>query len=147
MGVIYSTKYPLKQIIFSLLIVFTILFYIFWGVFHFTVIIAIGIISIYLISITMIPIFILNEDSFSRFYFLKPFNAEYIYKLNDIQKIEIKQNRQGYQAFPTMKVFFKENNKERKHLFHFIKGAQEDFDNLIAEAQNKKIDIRLLSGN
>lgn len=147
MRVVYRTKYPLKQILFSLIIVLVILFYIFWGLFHFTIIIAIGIISIYLISITMIPVFILKEDSFVRFYFLKPFNSKYVYLLNDIQKIEVKQNRQGYQAFPTMKVYFKKNEEVKKHLFYFIKGTQKDFDNLVEKAQSKKIDIKLLSGN
>lgn len=147
MKVIYRTKYPLKQILISMLIVFAILFYILWGLFHFTIIIAIGVMSIFLVSVTMIPVFILDENSFSRFYFLKPFKAKYIYQINNIQKIEVRQNRQGYQAFPTMKVFFEKNGRIENHLFYYIKDSQKDFNNLIEKAQREKINIKILSGN
>lgn len=95
----------------------------------------------------MVPVFVLKNDSLSRFYFLRPFNKVRTYPLNNIERIEVKQKRQGYQSFPTMRIFFTENGKRKKHLFYFIKDSQKDFDNFIQEVKDKNINIRLLLGN
>lgn len=144
---IYRTKYPSKEISISFVFILGVLLYIFWGILNYYIITLIGLISLYLISVTMIPIFILKEKSFNRKYFLKPFNSCYKYNLSEIEKIEIRQNRQGYQSFPTMKIFFKQKGKVKKDLFHFIKSSQKDIDKLISESKKKNINIMLLKGN
>ncbi len=144
---IYHTKYPLKQVLISMFVLLGILTYIFWGVLHFVAIIGIMFLAILLISITLIPIFILREDALVRTYNLRPFNKIYIYQLRDIEKIEIKQDRQGSKAFPTMKIFFTENGKAKNHFFHFIKDTQEDFNRLTQKMRETGITVELLSGN
>lgn len=144
---IYRTKYPSKQVLISIFVILGILSYIFWGVLHFTIIIGIAALSIFLISIVLIPIFVLREDVLVRLYSLRPFNTKFVYGLNNIEKIEVKQNRQGYQAFPTMKIFFTENGKQKNHLFHFIKDTQEDFNQLLEKMKEAGILLEVLSGN
>ncbi|WP_411032230.1 hypothetical protein [Spongiimicrobium sp. 3-5] len=144
---IYRTKYPLKQVFISILVILAILLYIFWGLLHFVFILLIGIVGIFLISNILIPIFVLQEKALIRLYTLRPFSSKYIYQIEDIKKIEIKQERQGYQAFPSMKIFFLEKGRERKHHFHFIKDTQEDFDSFVQKMKENGVDVKLLSGN
>ena len=144
---IYRTKYPTKEISISFVFILGVLLYIFWGILSYYIILLIGLISLYLISITMIPIFILKDNSFNRKYFLKPFCSYYKYAISEIEKIEIRQNRQGYQSFPTMKIFYKQKGKIKKDLFHFIKNSQKDIDKLIVESKKKNIKVILLKGN
>lgn len=144
---VYRTKYPLKQVFISTFVIIAILLYIFWGLLHFVFIISIGAIGIFLISNILIPTFVLQEKALIRLYTLRPFSSKYIYQIDDIKKIEIKQDRQGYQAFPSMKIFFSEKSRERKHHFHFIKDTQEDFDRFVQKIKENGIKVELLSGN
>lgn len=144
---IYRTKYPLKQIFFASILILVIILYIFWGLLHVAIILGIAALSIFLISSTLTPIFILKDDKLIRSYPSRPFAINYIYPIHSIDKIEVKQNRQGYQAFPTMKIFFLQNSKAKKHLFYFIKDNQKDFDNLFKKMKEQGIDVKFLMGN
>ena len=144
---IYRTKFPFKQIFFSSILILIIFLYIFWGLFHLTIIIALVVLSAYLISSTLTPIFILKDEKLVRSYPSRPFATNYIYPIHSINKIEVKQNRKGYQAFPTMKVFFLQNGKEKKHLFYFIMNNKKDIDNLFKELKEQGIDLKFLRGN
>ncbi len=143
----YRTKYPLKKTLYFTLVLSIIYFYIFWGLFHFLVIIGFVILSTYLISITMIPVFVLKNSTLNRVYLFKPFRARYSYEINKLEKVEVRQNRQGYQSFHTMKVFFLQNEKKKNHLLYFIKKDQADFDNLISKMNEKGIKVILVEGN
>src|SRR5690606_5015284 len=140
----YRTKYPLKQVFISTFVILAILLYIFWGLLHFVFILSIGAIGIFLISNILIPIFVLKEKTLIRLYTLRPFSSKYIYQIDDIKKIEIKQNRQGYQAFPSMKIYFLEKGREKKHHFHFTKDTQEDFDRFVKKMKESGINVMLL---
>ncbi len=144
---IYRTKYPLKQVILTSILILVILLYIFYGLFHFVIILGVVALNIFLISSMLIPIFILKNGKFIRSYPFRPFAAKYIYQIDNIERIEVKQNRQGYQAFPTMKIFFLQKSKTKKHLFYFIKDNQKNFDDLLGKMKEQGIDIKVLAGN
>ena len=146
MNVIYKTKYTFIKFDWTLVLIISLMIYTFWNLFDSKIIlfffsIFIGVLAIYFNHIIMYPIFILDKTYLKRYYKLRPFYKKIVYRIDDIEEIKINDKRTGYQSYPTMKIYYRENNKTKKDFFQFTKYSHEDFEGLINSM--KKLGVNL----